>query len=557
MIVFLASFSIIMGVLYNYFSNVQEDRLRVETHMAARGINLDGEKYLRGLDTDQDYRVTWIASNGKVLFESSKVPAEKMENHLERKEVQQALKDGYGESRRYSSTLLERSLYAAQRLDDGSVIRLSVSQKSVPQLIYGMSQPIVLMIVIAVFLSLFLASRLSRRIVKPLNSLNLDDPLSNEEYDELSPLLHRIASQQRQLKWQQAGLDQKQSELNTIIDSMNDGMILLSQDLSVISLNSGAEKILHAGKDAIGRNLLEISRLVELQEAVQKAGLGERCTRRMENEMGIFEINAAPIRASETDSTITGIAIFLFDITQKENAEAMRREFTANVSHELKTPLTSISGYAELLENGMVKAEDIRPFAGKIHTEAQRMTHLIEDIINLSFLDEGAGNMNWEEVDLDELTRSVIRELQVTALKMKVEIHLDSEPAEVYGIRQQLKSIIFNLCENAIKYNKPGGRVDVRIQKAGYQTTLTVKDTGIGIPQEDLSRIFERFYRVDKSHSREIGGTGLGLSIVKHAVLIHKAKIEVQSEVGRGTEFTVTFHEREDSHSYSQGTENG
>lgn len=540
LVVFLASYAIIVGVLYQYFTQVQENQLRVETHMAAQGLNLEGREYLKDLHTDNDYRITWIDAKGKVLFESSSVPAARMENHLQREEVQKALKSGFGTSRRYSDTLMERSLYAAQRLSDGSVIRLSVSQQTVPHLIFGMMHAIVLTLVFVVLLSLFLSSRLSRRIVRPLNDLDLDHPLSNEEYDELSPLLHRIDSQQKQLKDQQEVLEQKQNELNVITDSMNDGMILLNSRMHIISINHGARRILHADDDCVGKNILEAGRFLELQQAISQAAKGRRSEQRMETEDGIFDINAAPVRNSEEQGKITGIAILLVDVTQRENAEQMRREFTANVSHELKTPLTSISGYAELMENGMVREKDIRPFAGKIHAEAVRMTHLIEDIIHLSRLDEGAADgMDREKVDLQQLTVDVVEELQPAAEKMQVSVRCESEPVTVCGVRQQLKSIVFNLCENAIKYNKTGGQVMIHLYRKDDEAYLAVQDTGIGISPKDRNRIFERFYRVDKSHSREIGGTGLGLSIVKHAVMIHKGRISVESEPGKGTVFTV------------------
>ena len=537
LIVFAASFVIILGVLYNYFTKVQMEQLTVETHMAAQGVELEGEDYLESLETDE-FRVTWIDEDGTVLFESSDISEEQMENHLEREEVQEALADGYGESKRYSSTVLEKALYAAQQLSDGTVIRLSISQKSVLKLIYGMLQPIIFLLAVVIFLSLFLAYRLAKNIVRPLNELDLEKPLENVRYDELSPVLHRIASQQRQLKWQQLGLEQKENELDTIINGMSDGMILLGTDHKILSINQAALRILHETKECVGRDILMTSRNRELHKAIERASEGVSASLRTVIDGCVYEVNAAPVQNNEE---ISGIVLLLFDITEKEKAEQMRREFTANVSHELKTPLTSISGYAELLAGGLVQEDDKKPFYGKIYDEAQHMKTLINDIIDLSHLDEGAAELEKADVDLEQIARACITELTTAAEAMQVSVSLESEPAVIRGVPQQVKSIVFNLIENAIKYNREQGSVEVIVQSSVNEAVLRVRDTGIGIPPEDQKRIFERFYRVDKSRSKEIGGTGLGLSIVKHAALIHNAKIDLKSKVGKGTEFTVIF----------------
>lgn len=429
LVVFLASLVCIMGVLYRYFTDVQMSQLESQTDLAAQGAALEGEDYFTGLT---GARITWIAADGSVLYDSE-ANRDTMENHLQRQEVRQALETGSGNAVRYSSTLSERLLYCAKRLPDGSVIRLSTVQKTFWALLYDLAQPICLMILVALVLSLVLASRASARIVEPINSLNLDTPaayVDQEEYREIAPLLRRMAQQQSQLKKDRAKLEQ----------------------------------------------------------------------------------------------------------TAK-----IRQEFTANVSHELKTPLQSISGYAELLETGMVRPEDVKPFAGKIHRESQRMTKLVEDIIDLTKLDDGGSEMLPERTDLARIAENAVDSLRFAAEEAGVTLTLQKEPSEMVGIPQVLYSIVYNLCDNAIKYNVPDGRVEVSVKPQGNRIRLVVRDTGIGIPADSQERIFERFYRVDKSHSKEVGGTGLGLSIVKHGAKIHNAEISLSSAPGEGSTFTLDF----------------
>ncbi len=429
--VFLASLVLIMGISYSYFSMLQKTQLKNETVLAAQGVALSGERYFDDLITEY-YRITWIDANGNVLYDSE-ADTGKMENHLEREEVQQALKEGYGESARYSSTLADKQLYAAKRLPDGSVLRLSIVQMAVWTLLLGFAQPICAVILIACLLSFLLASRLAKKIIEPINEIELDHPeqyYGQENYKEIEPLLRHISAQQSQLKK---------------------------------------------------------------------------------------------------------------DHAQIEKTALIRQEFTANVSHELKTPLHAISGYAELLENGMVKEEDVKPFVGKIRGEASRMTKLVEDIIDLTKLDNGGAEMRWEECNLFRIAENAVDSLAVAASAMNVTVRMEGSEAPLKAIPQLLYSVVYNLCDNAIKYNHNGGAVTVGVQQSETNTALIVKDTGIGISLENRERIFERFYRVDKSRSKEVGGTGLGLSIVKHAVLIHNGKIEVNSEIGRGTEFIVTI----------------
>lgn len=532
--VFLASLILIMGVLYSYFSGVQQRQLQMQLALAAQGVTNEETAYFRDL-TVRDYRITWIAADGTVLYDSDARSSD-MENHLEREEIKEALATGYGESKRYSATLMDRSLYAAQRLEDGTVLRLSIAQSSILTLVLGMAQPISIVIVLAVVLSVVLAVRLSKSIVKPLNEIDLDDPLSNEGYDELAPFLRRIDSQQKQLWGQKTRLEQKQAELDTIIGSMSEGMVLLNEQGKIVSINPAAMRLLGASRNCLGTDMLTVSRNLDLHDILSRALQGKQSVQTVSLEAGQYQISASPIMSEDK---VAGVALCFFDVTEKEKAEQMRREFTANVSHELKTPLHSISGYAELLQNNMVKQEDIVPFAVKIYREAQRMTALVEDILSLSHLDEGAEDMEWTEVDLYELAAKAAAGLETEAREAGVKVSLHGGHCSLYGVPQLLRSILCNLCDNAIKYNKSGGEVTVSVEKQGADIFLTVSDTGIGIPPQEQERIFERFYRVDKSRSKEVGGTGLGLSIVKHAVLIHHGTIEVDSAVNGGTTITV------------------
>ena len=534
--VFLASVTLIMGILYDYFSRVQQDQLRIEAGLAARGVEENGAAYFDGLDT-QSYRITWIGADGTVLFDS-KSDADAMENHLEREEVKQAMASGFGHSSRYSSTLMERLLYSAQRLEDGSVIRLAITQNSVLTIVLGMIQPILLVSLVAVILALVLASRVSKTVVRPLNELNLDEPLNNEGFDELSPLLRRIDSQQRQLKGQALELKQKKDEFLAVTSNMSEGLVLLNAGGMILSINNAALNILGADKSCVGEDMLTVNRSLEMQQLLEQAKNGKRSETKLRLSGREYQLDASPIISKGNTG---GVALLLFDITERENAEQLRREFTANVSHELKTPLHSISGCAELMKNGLVKPEDTARFAGQIYSEAQRLIHLVEDIIHLSRLDEGAEDMQRERIDLYALSDSVIDSLGNEAKENKVSLELCGGPAYVWGVRQLVSGMVYNLCDNAIKYNRENGSVKLTVSSEGDYAVLNVSDTGIGIPPEHQSRVFERFYRVDKSHSKEVGGTGLGLSIVKHSAMVHNAKIDLQSTPGKGTSITVRF----------------
>lgn len=539
-VVLFASLALVMGVLYDYFSGSQENQLKTQTDLAAQGIEHEGSSYFDGLDSEE-LRITWIDKKGKVLFDN-KTDASSMENHLEREEVRQAVENGYGKSSRYSETLTEKSLYSAKKLSDGSVLRLSVSQYSVLTLFLGMLRPVLIIALLAVVLALLLAYRLSKNIVTPLNKLNFDSPLSNKVYEELSPLLKRMDAQQRQLKHQSEELKRKREEFETATENMSEGLIILNEKGVILSINRAAAKMLGLSEDSVGKDIFSEKTSVNLKEPTQIALSGKNKEEVFALRDGNCQLLANPV---STDGKVTGAALLVLDVTEKERAEQMRREFTANVSHELKTPLQTISGYAELLANGMVADKDKTAFSEKIYAEAQRMIRLIEDIIKLSNLDEGAVELTRETVDLYVTAENTVRSLLPAAKKANVTLSLNGENAEIYGIPQLLTAVVYNLCDNAIKYNKDGGSVFVNVKNNAENIVLSVRDTGIGIPKEQQERIFERFYRVDKSHSKEVGGTGLGLSIVKHAAKLHDAKITLESEVGKGTGITVIFPKKQ------------
>lgn len=534
--VLLAAVVLILGALYTYFSDVQAEQLQLQTALVAHALETEGVSYFDDLDAS-DRRITWIAADGTVLYDS-RSDSGVMENHLEREEVKAALATGSGTSFRYSDTLMERYIYTAQRLSDGTVLRLSAAQNTVPHLVLGVVKPIILVIGIAVALSALLAGQLTKNIVAPLNELNLDDPLSNREYVEIQPLLRRLDSQQVQLRAQSQELRQKQKEFNAVTRSLSEGLVLMNSSGTVLSINPAATRLLEITPNCLGADFGVANRNPAISALVEKALTGEKAEENVALIGGEYLAAASPVRS---DGAVFGVVLLLFDVTQKQKAEALRREFTANVSHELKTPLHAISGYAELMKDGLVPPEDTRHFAEKIYSEAQRMIDLVEDTLRLSRLDEGAADMQWTPIDLYETAKSAMQELTAPAELKNVSIRLEGTKTVIQGIPQLVSGIVFNLMDNAVKYNKDGGLVIVRLGEEKRQAVLTVTDTGIGISPEHQERVFERFYRVDKSHSKEIGGTGLGLSIVKHAALILGAAIELDSTVGKGTIVTVRF----------------
>ena len=533
--VLIASLALVMGVLYSYFGRVQESQLRDELSLAAVGVEKNGTDYLAELHSDQ-YRITWLRADGVVIYDTQ-ADAETMENHAQRQEVRQALATGEGESSRYSSTLLQKTVYYARLLPDGTVLRLSAVRVTAGVLILNMLQPILLVLAAALILSGVLAGRLARRITEPLNRLDLEHPLENDTYEELAPLLRRMEHQRRQIDQQMGELRQRSEEFDQITGSMNEGLVLLDEAGTILSINPAARRLLDAAENCVGQDLLTVDRDVTMSDALRQAAEQGHSEFRGERNGREYQFDVTRI---QTEGRTAGTVLLVFDVTERAFAERNRREFTANVSHELKTPLQGIIGSAELLENGMVKQEDVPRFVGYIRSEAQRLVTLIGDIIRLSQLDEGEP-MPTESVELLAVAREAAENLRSAAEAKRVTVDVTGQPASVSGVRRLLYEIVFNLCDNAIKYNTDGGRVEVEVACEGGTAAVTVRDTGIGIPPEHQSRVFERFYRVDKSHSKAIGGTGLGLSIVKHGAAFHGADLSLESQPDRGTTIRLTF----------------
>ena len=534
-VVLLCSVLIIMGCLYDYFGGVQERQLEDELALAQTGVECSGKTYLKALE-GESYRLTWIAPSGEVLFDSQ-ADESSMENHAQREEVRQALETGEGQSSRYSSTLLEKTIYYAKKLTDGSILRISISRATAGVLVMGMLQPMLVVLAAALILALVLAKRISARIVAPLNRLDLEKPLENDTYEELSPLLTRINQQRRQIDAQLRTLQQKKDEFAQITASMNESLVLMNEKGTVLSINPAARALFHAEPDCVGRDFLTVERSHEISCAIRRALEEGHAELRVERGGREYQLDISRI---ESEGTVIGAVLLAFDVTEQAFAERNRREFTANVSHELKTPLQSIMGSAELIENGLVKQEDMPRFVGHIRKEAARLVTLIEDIIRLSQLDEG-GELPFEPVDLKKLAEEASASLASAAAEKQVTIRVHGDDRQITTVRRLASEIIYNLCDNAVKYNREGGSVDVTIDGAAHGAVVTVQDTGIGIPPEHQSRVFERFYRVDKSHSRQSGGTGLGLSIVKHAVQYLGGRIELESQPGKGTTMRVHF----------------
>lgn len=531
--VLLLSFGIITNVLYNHFTTVSTNQLKDELSLATEGVEISGIDYLKSVK-DNNYRLTLISEDGTVIYDTKSNETE-MNNHLDREEIKEAFETGEGSASRHSDTLGEKTLYEAKRLKNGSVLRISVSLADVWVLLVGMIYPIMVIFAISVIVAFILASRMSKSIVKPLLNLDLEHPAENDTYEELSPVLNEIRRQHRQIKEQMTKLSERNDEFNQIISSMSEGLIILNEQGSIIAINTSAKKIFGAEKDVVGTDFLTLDRSPELSHAIAKTQTDSYYETVLNKNGREYQFNVSRI---ESDSKIIGTLILGFDITEKAFAERNRQEFTANVSHELKTPLQSIIGSAELLENGLVKPEDTAHFIGNIKNEATRLVSLINDIIRLSQLDEKLEPIK-ESVDLSVIANEVIEVLNPSAEKKNVTLSLDCDSIQINGVRRYIYEIIYNLCDNAIRYNKDGGKVDVSFKKKGKNVVISVADTGIGVGNEHKARIFERFYRVDKSHSKETGGTGLGLSIVKRAVMLHGGNVELNSTVGEGTTVEV------------------
>ena len=525
-----------MGVLYSYFAQVQKEQLRAETSLVAQGVNLEGKSYFDYLKVS-GVRMTWIDHEGNVLYDNQ-YDAKKMDNHANRKEFKESLTDGKGESTRYSSTLTTKSLYLAQRLDNGTVIRLSVTQHSLLLLYIRMFQPFALIIILAITLSIWVARYTAKRIVAPLNDLDLDQPLKNEAYDEISPLLKRIDHHQKALSKQEALLNQKKEEFDTIISKIKEGIILLDAKCQVISIKDAAQQLFQTDQTCLGKNILKLTMDFSFNKWLKSGLDGQKQERIIHFDKESYKVLIRPILF---EGNVTGLVILLFDVTEQLQNEQLRHEFTANVSHELKTPLHVISGYSEMLASGMVSSEDTPHFAGKIYKESKRMVQLVEDIIKLSHLDE-IDQVPMETLDVYAIAKNVLDSLSTKASQRQIRLHLTGQSTMMFGDPALIHSILYNICDNAITYNRDKGSVEVTITSNKKDVFLAIKDTGLGIPKEEQNRIFERFYRVDKSRSKKVGGTGLGLSIVKHALKLHNATIQVQSQENIGTQMLLTFH---------------
>lgn len=530
-IVLLCSMGIVMGVLYSHFTQVQVQQLKDELSLAVTGTEQYGNAFLENVEADR-FRITWIGADGTVLFDTQ-ADQSIMENHADREEIREAFASGSGSAVRMSSTLTKQTYYEAQKLQDGTVLRISASQESAWALMLGMLWPVLLIAVLAISLSAVLAGRMAKAIVEPLNRLDLEQPLKNDVYEEISPLLNRIHRQHRQIIEQVGHMKRKADEFQQITSHMQEGLILLDSEATVISINPAAEALFAEEENCVGKSFLSIERSSAIRNAVNDAlDLGRGYARQNRNGRH-YQFDLSRI---ESDGAVIGAVVLIFDITERLNSEQMRREFSANVSHELKTPLQGIIGSAELLESGVVKKEDQARFVGHIKKEATRLVSLIQDILRLSQLDEGV-ELPRENVDMLELAEEVKTILADCAAEKNVTISLAGQGFCVEGVRRMLFEMVYNLCDNAIQYNVPGGSVTIRVEN----NRLTVTDTGIGIPPEHQDRIFERFYRVDKSHSKASGGTGLGLSIVKHTAQYHKAEVELDSTPGKGTSISILF----------------
>ena len=530
-VVLLCSLGIVIGVLYNHFTGVQVEQLKDELSLAVTGTEQYGNAFLENVEADR-FRVTWIDTDGTVLFDTQ-VDQTTMENHADREEIQEAFETGSGSAVRNSSTLTEQTYYEARRLTDGTVLRISTNQASAWALMMDLLWPIILIAVLAIGLSLILARRMAKNIVEPMNNLDLEHPLSNNTYEELSPLLRRINQQHLQIDAQMRKLQHKTDEFIQITSNMQEGLVVLDKETHIRSINTAAMRIFQAEETCVGSSFFQVNRSSSLRQALNDALDRGHGSIIQELEGRVYRFDTSSI---QSDGNLLGAVILAVDVTESQNAEQMRREFSANVSHELKTPLQGIIGSAELLESGMVKPEDTSRFVGHIRKEASRLVNLIEDIIRLSQLDEGV-ELPAEQVDMRQLAEDVKEILAPSADEKQISISVSGAGFTVMGVRRMLHEVVYNLCDNAIKYNVSGGSVTIYAEN----NRLVVSDTGIGIPAEHKDRIFERFYRVDKSHSKASGGTGLGLSIVKHAVAYHNAEISLESTPRKGTTITIRF----------------
>ena len=532
-ITLISAILLIVGSLYGYFTNIQKENSKENLDLVATGITEAGINYLEKLNIN-NYRITWIDKDGTVLYDS-KADKDTMENHNSREEVLQALEYGYGESERSSATLYEETVYCAKKLADQTVVRISFTNLTVLSLLTNMIPIIITVIIISLLLAILLASKTGKNIVIPLNSLDLDTPLQNDVYEEISPLLHRIDKQNVKISSQIETLKNQKKEIAFILENVTEGIIIMNNKGNVLSCNKVAQDLFPCKEDAY---FLNYFRDISYKKLIEDALKGKSSNTKINIGNEMFSFSASPIKTFENSYSVF---LFIHNITEEEHSSEIRRQFSANVSHELKTPLTSIMGASELLANGMVQKEDIKIFANNIYSEAQRLFKLVQDIIKLSKLDEKI-DFEFKRTDLSQVTNDVISHLRKKANDKKIIIKSNIISAGINAVSSVLYEMLYNLIDNAIDYNKLGGEVFIDILKTEENIIWKIKDTGIGIPKEDLSRIFERFYRVDKSHSKESGGTGLGLSIVKNGANLHGVKIDIDSTLGEGTEIKLNFY---------------
>lgn len=535
MLILLMSFCLIFGVLFSYFEAQMFTELESEAGYISYAVKNDGIDFINNFN-EKGKRITWVSSDGTVLADT-KADAEELENHADRKEIADALKSGKGTSSRYSDTLMQKTLYYAEKLDDGTILRVSTTQNSVVIILLGLLQPLIIIIVLALIISIFLSYRLSKAIIKPINELDLDNPAANESYEELTPLLKKISAQKKTIDRQIKEAEQKQEEFKLITENMSEGLLVIDKDSNVLSYNQAAVRLLEIS-DVKSGSVLAFNRSKGFRSVVEKALSGERAESDISHDENTYNLIANPVFEGDK---IIGAVIVIIDITESVKREQLRQEFTSNVSHELKTPLTSISGFAEMMKSGGTPDETVVDFSTSIYDEAQRLITLVSDIMKISELDEGVIPFEKEQVDLLKLSKDIIKRLTPVANKRNITLNVIGDTALVSGTKKILDEMIYNLCDNAIKYNKESGTVDVIVNQANGKTSVTVRDTGIGIPQSEQSRVFERFYRVDKSHSKLVGGTGLGLAIVKHGAAYHDADVFLESTDGKGTSVTISF----------------
>ena len=526
----------VMGILYSNFDGQMRKELSKEAAYLAYGVEQQGLNYLKNIK-DKSARITYIDQDGTVLFDNEADVSE-MKNHSDRTEFQKAEKYGAGESSRYSDTLSEKTIYYALRLKDGTVLRVSGTQDSVLALVENLIFPLCGLLCLMLILSGIMASAISKRIVKPINELDLESPEENQIYEELSPLLSKIHRQNREIQNQLELAKQQQEEFSLITENMQEGLIVIDKYTMILSANSSAWNLFHMDRVCQGESVYCLDREEEFRHAIEQVLSGEHTELVLKLNGSDIQLIANPvIRDKKTE----GAVVLLVNVTEKLERESLRREFSANVSHELKTPLTSISGFAEIMQGGLVKCEDIPQFAGRIYKESQRLLQLVEDVIQISQLDEEKTSYTWESVDVYQVCKNAFESLKEKAKRLNVHLYICGEYMKMEAVRTLLEEAVYNICDNAIKYNRNDGSVSVFLTQTAQEIQIVVKDTGVGIPKEDQDRVFERFYRVDKSHSKEIGGTGLGLSIVKHAVGALKGSVILRSEEGNGTEICMKF----------------